>query len=103
MTFSINMHINNDKAVIALKGRFQFGSHRDFRKTCDDALKNPAVKTIEVNMSGVEYLDSSALGMLLLLRERANSQKKKVILAHCSTPAKQALDVAKFDIIFTMV
>lgn len=103
MSFNINLNSDGEKAVIELSGRFQFGSHRDFRRVCDEALKLENKKEIEVNMKDVEYLDSSALGMLLLLRERAMGQDRKVVLKECSVAAKQALDVAKFDLIFTIL
>jgi len=57
---------------------------------------------VVIDLGGVDYLDSSALGMLLLLRERAESMGKTVSLTRMQGTVKQVLDVANFDKIFVM-
>jgi len=75
-------------AKIVLEGRFDFGSHRDFKTSYETPLGASDVRELEIDMGGVEYLDSSALGMLLILRERAGATNKRVaispISANCS-------------------
>ena len=58
----------DSKATLRLKGRFQFDSHREFRSAYEPYIEDPAARVVVVDFSGVDYLDSSALGMLLLLR-----------------------------------
>lgn len=99
----VSANIQQDKAVITLNGRFDFNSHRDFRSGYDEVLQNNAIKQLEVNLNGVDYLDSSALGMLLLLKERAASAHIALQLSHCHGMVKQVLDVANFGKIFTIV
>jgi|SoiMethySBSTD1v2_1073268.scaffolds.fasta_scaffold42385_3 anti-anti-sigma factor len=93
---------DGDTAVIRLKGRFDFAGHREFKRCCEGALSEPSVQQIDVDLRGVEYLDSSALGMLLLLRERADSRNVPIALLHCSGIVREILDVASFDTMFTM-
>ena len=50
----------------------------------------------------VEYVDSSALGMLLMLRERANSAKLGLVLANPRGMVRQALDIAHFEKLFVI-
>jgi len=88
--------------VLALKGRFDFNSHRDFRAAYEKALTSNGAKTIELNFSDVDYLDSSALGMLLLLREKADASGKQVLLAGLKGTVKQVLDVANFSKLFAI-
>lgn len=97
-----NVLIGSDKAVVKLHGRFDFGAHREFRESCNSCLGAQTVRQIELNFSGVEYLDSSALGMLLMLKERADSMAKSVVLAECRGMVRQVLDIANFDRIFTI-
>ena len=66
----IKVNVNDNVAVISMNGRFDFNSHRDFRSASEQATKAEGVSEIEVDMNDVDYLDSSALGMLLLLREK---------------------------------
>jgi anti-anti-sigma factor len=51
----------------------------------------------------VDYIDSSALGMLLMLREKANGARKKLALASPRGVVKQALDIAHFEKLFPIV
>ena len=51
-------------------------------------------------MSQTEYIDSSALGMLLLLREHAGSEQGSVHLKGCRNDVKDILKVSNFDKLF---
>jgi anti-anti-sigma factor len=98
-----NIQIHDGKAVVKLLGRFDFSAHRDFRESCNSCLDTAQVKEIELDMGGVEYLDSSALGMLLMLKERADAVAKRVVLSACRGTVKQVLDIANFGQIFSIV
>ena len=50
----------------------------------------------------MDYLDSSALGMLLMLREKAQAANKTVVLSNCRGAARQVLDIANFGKLFSM-
>lgn len=91
-----------ETARLILSGRFDFSSHREFRTACDDALQAEDIKEIEADFTRVEYLDSSALGMLLLLREKAANVGMKVFLTNCKGIVQQVLEVANFQKLFTI-
>lgn len=94
--------VTDNKATLGLNGRFDFHSHRDFRAAYETALETPGVREIEINCSAVDYLDSSALGMLLLLREKAEAMGKLVVLAGLKGTVKQVLDIANFGKLFSV-
>lgn len=98
----ITTQTTDSQITLSLQGRFDFHTHRDFRSAYEQALENSQVREIVINLAGVDYLDSSALGMLLLLRERAESVGKTVALDKMQGTVKQVLDVANFDKIFIM-
>jgi anti-anti-sigma factor len=97
-----NLRTENDAAVIRLMGRFDFNGHREFKQCYETAFQEPSVRRIEVDLKGVEYLDSSALGMLLLLKEHADQRDLSVSLANCTGMVKEILDVANFGVMFSM-
>ena len=97
-----NFRTDHDVAVIRLTGRFDFSGHREFRHCYEAALQEPAIRRIDVDLKAVEYLDSSALGMLLLLKEQADARSLPVALLHCGGPVKEILDVANFGVMFEM-
>jgi anti-anti-sigma factor len=51
----------------------------------------------------VDYLDSSALGMLLMLRDKAKGAAREVVLTKCTGAVKQVLDIANFGKLFRIV
>ena len=89
-------------ARIRLTGRFDFSGHREFKHCYEAALNEPAIRQIDVDMKDVQYLDSSALGMLLLLKEHADAQALPVSLLNCGGMVKEILDVANFGVMFSM-
>jgi anti-anti-sigma factor len=93
---------NNASATLALEGRFDFNSHRDFRGAYDGLLGDPGVREIVVDFAKVDYLDSSALGMLLLLREKSESGGKSIVLTGLQGTVKQVLEIANFQRLFTI-
>ena len=98
----IASNVAGNMATISLNGRFDFHSHRDFRAAYEKALDATDVREIEVNFTAVDYLDSSALGMLLLLREKAEAMGKKVVLSGLQGTVKQVLDIANFGKLFSV-
>ena len=54
------------------------------------------------DLGNVAYLDSSALGMLLMLRDKAKSSGKTVCLAN-ARGVRQVLDIANFGKLFPIV
>lgn len=93
----------NGVVTLSLKGRFDFNTHRDFRDGYEAALNTSGLQSMELDMGGVEYLDSSALGMLLLLKERAGARNIQVKITNTTGTVRQILDIANFSKLFTIV
>ncbi|ADL55057.1 STAS domain-containing protein [Gallionella capsiferriformans] len=102
MAMQINTSTAGDKAIIRLAGRFDFNDHRTFKMNYEPLLLLATVKTLEIDMEGIEYLDSSALGMMMLLRERSQAVGKTVVLSKPSSTVAQVLDIANFSKLFTI-
>jgi anti-anti-sigma factor len=97
-----NVTNQGGKTAIVLQGRFDFNAHREFREAVDQAVKEAGAE-ISVDLGGVDYLDSSALGMLLMLRDKAKGAGKEVMLANARGAVKQVIDIANFGKLFTLV
>lgn len=98
----ISTTLDHTIARITMSGRFDFSSHRLFRDTYDEILENPDVTEIMIDLGAIEYLDSSALGMLLLLREKTGNAGKSMTLTNCHGVVRQVLEVANFNKLFTI-
>jgi HptB-dependent secretion and biofilm anti anti-sigma factor len=103
MAIQISTTSAGDRAVIRLAGRFDFNEHRAFKAAYEPYLQQAAIKTVEINMAGIDYLDSSALGMMMLMRERSQVQGKAVVLSSPNSTVAQILDIANFSKLFTIV
>ncbi|MDQ7990146.1 MAG: STAS domain-containing protein [Candidatus Dactylopiibacterium sp.] len=89
-------------AVLRLGGRFDFKAHREFRDAVDALLGQAGEKPLQVDLTEVSYLDSSALGMLLMLRDKARAMNKDVALVGVKGSVRQVLDIANFAKLFAI-
>ncbi|MET1079933.1 MAG: STAS domain-containing protein [Pseudomonas sp.] len=89
-------------AVIRLGERFDFHSYRTFRDAYELELAKPAVQCLVIDLQQVQYIDSAALGILLLLRDKAQALHKSVELRHLHGIAKEVFEVANFHRLFTI-
>ncbi len=90
----------SDQVTIKVTGRFDFSNHQEFIKAYKDEPKGE--KNYIVELSDAEYMDSSAMGMLLQLREYSTKQKDCVVLANCNDAIHEILRIANFHKIFTV-
>lgn len=95
-----NVIREGSRAVIKLNGRFDFNTHREFRAAYEPLVDDAAVHGVTVDFTGVDYLDSSALGMLLMLRDKMGGASKEIQLSGVSGNVKQVLDIANFGKLF---
>lgn len=100
MPVSQSVAPDGKKVEINVSGRFDYVVYQDFR----DAYRNlpgPGV-AYHVDLSDAEYMDSSALGMLLLLREHAGGDAGTVVLDHPSEQISKVLKLVNFEKLFTI-
>ncbi len=93
---------NANTCIIRLNGRFDFAWFARFRELYEPALTNANIREIQVNFAEVNYIDSSALGMLMLLKEKADSAGKKIRLVQVHGLARELLTIANFQSKFSM-
>ena len=101
------MHVTvtkeNSRALVKLSGRFDFNTHREFRNAVEPLANETRVSEVVVDFAEVDYLDSSALGMLLMLRDKMNVAKKGLTISGVHGNVKQVLEIANFGQLFHIV
>ncbi len=97
---TIEASTDNGIATIKIIGRFDFSSQRDFRNAYQG--QNQAVEKFVVDFSQTEYIDSSALGMLLLLKEYVESKNGRTELSKPAPEIRKILTMSNFDQLFTI-
>ncbi len=101
MSVEVECNADGTEVTIKVSEKFDFSLHRTFREAYKDC--NATGARFHVDLSEAEYMDSSALGMLLLLREHAESLGGDVDLRNPSASIRKVLTVANFDKLFTIV
>jgi anti-anti-sigma factor len=98
MTVDTKISTDEKKVTISVIGKFDFQLYDAFRS----AYSNTNGSGVEylVDFSKTDFLDSSALGMLLLLREHAGGGTSDITISYASGDVKKALDVANFEKLF---
>jgi anti-anti-sigma factor len=86
--------------TIAIEGRFDFNSLQKFRKAYEEKAVRP--KTYIVDLKNTDYLDSSALGMLLALRDHAKEEGAALKVVNCKPDVKKILTITKLNELFSV-
>ena len=97
---SISTSVSGDELTVVVEGRFDFSAHQEFRDAYEEA--GSGVRKYVINMSKATYLDSSALGMLLLLRDHAGGDSADVRITQCNPDVKKILTISNFEQLFTI-
>ena len=90
---------NDGKSLkIRIQGRFDFSAHQEFRDSYEKSEGQP--EDYLVDMRETTYLDSSALGMLLLLRDYAGGDNAQIRIVNCNSDVRKILTISNFEQLF---
>lgn len=97
---SVSTHTtsNGKGLVISVVGTFNLSVHPEFRKAYTQHDKH--FERYAVNLSACTGMESSALGMLLLLHDYADVARENLILMNVHRDVKSVLECANFQELF---
>ena len=101
MPVTSEVSTDDNTVTIKISGRFDFAVQNEFRDCYYNSSPGEKKRFI-INMSGANYMDSSALGMLLMMREYLGGNSANITITNCSPDIKNILTVANFQSLFTM-
>ncbi|MGB1800086.1 MAG: STAS domain-containing protein [Gammaproteobacteria bacterium] len=87
---------SNSELTLSLPEKFDFHLHGEFKQ----AYEKAGVKQLILDMNKTKFMDSSALGMLLQLKEYAEQTNSKVSIKNASKNVMQIMEIAHFDKLF---
>ncbi len=99
---SVNVEQGPQGVVLKIDGRFDFNLHGDFREAYESALSQGGAPKFIIDMAKTDYMDSSALGMLLILRDRLGCDSDRQVIVNCNPEILEILQVSNFDKLFTI-
>jgi len=91
---------DGQKLTIHVQGRFDFSSLQSFRNAYEKAESKVPAYIVDLKES--DYLDSSALGMLLALRDYAGGDEASIRIVNCNPDVKKILVITKLDELFAV-
>lgn len=86
---------NGGTLVIRLDNKFDFGKVQDFRTAY--AELDAGVKCIEVDLVSTDYMDSSALGMLLNMQKSLSDKNLTYRITNVRPQVARILSISRFD------
>ncbi len=96
MPVTTSLSADQKEKIISINGRFDFTAHQDFIKAYKSDEKGE--KAYVVDLRNADYMDSSAMGMLLQLREYA--AQHRVALKNANDTVMEVLRIANFGKLF---
>lgn len=85
---------NNEQVTILIEDRFDFSVHQQFRDAYVDC--NKADTEIIIDLSKTSYIDSSALGMILLLKDHVEKFACSFKIVKPNSTVNNILEIAQF-------
>jgi anti-anti-sigma factor len=100
MGVQFNIDNSGKELTIKVDGRFDFSAHQEFRGAYE-AISSDVNRYI-VDLGNTSYLDSSALGMLLLLRDYAGGDSASIKIVKCNDYVRKIFTISNFEQLFTI-
>ena len=98
MSITAQPSADGQELTIVIDGRFSFGAHQEFRNAYERVEVVP--RSYVIDLGNATYLDSSALGMLLLMRDHAGGDLARITLRNCSADVRKVLAISNFEQLF---
>jgi len=92
----------NKTTKICLRGKFTFDSRQEFHAAANAALSDVQANNILVDLSAVNYVDSSAIGLLLILKDKAVTVNKTVSLTGATGTVAELFKLINLDRMFLL-
>ncbi|MFT5839126.1 MAG: anti-anti-sigma factor [Flavobacteriales bacterium] len=92
---------NGKRLTIFIEEKFDFGKVQEFRLAYSEGSEN--VNSIVINLQKTEYMDSSALGMLLNMQKSLKDSVSSFKIMHCRPQVLKILQIARFGKKFDIV
>lgn len=100
LAITATLSANGTELLIRIAGRFDFSAHQAFRDAYDRPERQPL--RYRIDLAETTYVDSAALGMLLLLRDHAGGDRADVSLVNCGPVVRKILAISNFEQLFTI-
>jgi anti-anti-sigma factor len=89
---NITQEKTDEQTIVHLDGRFDFGARKSFKDAVEQAGQEGS--PVVLDLEKVTFVDSSALGLLVICHQNFKNKKIPFYLVNPQTYVKQVLDLA---------
>lgn len=91
-----------EETVFRFVGRMTFADHEGFREILSQAEGRQGRRVV-FDLSGLDFVDSSGLGMFIIARDVALKQERSFLLRGARGEVRSLIAIAKFHKMFDIV
>ncbi len=88
-----------DAQILELSGELDYHSSPELREKLSELTTKQAAKIL-INLSGVDYMDSSGIATFVEAFQKTKRYQGRLILAELTTTVRGVFEIAKLDSIF---
>ncbi|MDR4480328.1 MAG: STAS domain-containing protein [Nitrospira sp.] len=89
----ITQEIHDKKVTLKLEGNFTYTQRKSFQEALK-AVSTDQIAEIMIDLSQVAFLDSAALGLLMITHRQLQAEKRTLLLAYPQPTVRQIIELA---------
>ena len=98
-----NVFHQGDDGYLAMHPRLDYSNTMSFHHGCNSVLSDGAVSCLRLDCSQLIYIDSSGIGALMVVNDRATREGKSLELLNCNGDVKKILKLVNLHKLLTIV
>jgi Anti-anti-sigma regulatory factor (antagonist of anti-sigma factor) len=95
------VRVSPESVEVLLTGRLEFTDH-DSLPDIVQLLDDPGGPRMVLDMSGLDFIDSAGLGMLLILQDEAEQRNIKLIVQGAHGDVQRSIELARLNEIISI-
>jgi anti-sigma B factor antagonist len=93
---TMDVRVDGDVSVVDIRGDVTAASEAALSEAYQ-AANTPSTRAIVLNFSGLEYMNSGGIGMLVTLLVRANRQRQRLLAFGLNQHYRQIFELTRLD------
>jgi len=97
----LKKQFNGNSCSFQLSGKFTFADHQNFRQIIE-TIKSGKFTSVQLDFTNVDFLDSAALGMILVSREESQKNSVELTLSNPVGHVQKMFELSDFYSMFNI-
>ena len=91
--------VKGDALELSLTGKFTFSDSKTFNDVLRE-ISNSSYRSVIIDLKSVDFIDSAALGILLLTRDKCDKSNTDLVVRNPKGQVRQMFDISRFSDLF---